>query len=142
MSSTRSRSAGLRIGKTARRKKRSSRNVSVLDGLREILVGRGEDAHVDVDHVLAADARDLARLQRAQHLGLRDEVHVADLVEKERAAVRLLEEPAALEHRAGERAPLVAEQLALDELARDRRAVDLDEGLVRRADRAGGWRAR
>ena len=63
-----------------------------LDRLREILVRRGEHAHVDVHHVLAADARDLAGLERAEHLGLRDEVHVADLVEEERAAVGLLEE--------------------------------------------------
>ena len=94
MSSTRSRSAGLRIGKTSRRKKRSSRKRPRFDRLAEVLVRRGEDAHVDVDHVLAADARDLAGLQRAQHLGLRDEIHVADLVEEERAAVRLLEEAA------------------------------------------------
>ena len=69
---------------------------AALDGLAEILVRRGEHAHVDVDDVLAADARDLAGLQRAQHLRLRDEVHVADLVEEERAAVRLLEEAAPL----------------------------------------------
>jgi hypothetical protein len=35
-----------------------------------------------------ADARDLALLQRAQHLGLRGEGHVADLVEEQRAVVR------------------------------------------------------
>ena len=42
--------------------------------------------------------------------------------------------------RAGERAALVAEELALDELARDRRAVHLDEGRALRAARAGGSR--
>jgi hypothetical protein len=56
-----------------RRKKRSSRNVPALDRLGEVLVRRREHAHVDVHDVLAADARDLARLERAQHLGLRDE---------------------------------------------------------------------
>src|SRR5262249_14212398 len=61
---------------------------------------------------------------------LRHEVHVADLVEEEGAAVRLLEEAAPLLLRTGERAALVAEQLALDELARDGRAVDLHEGPV------------
>ena len=142
MSSTRSRSAGLRMGKTARRKKRSSRKVPVVDALREVLVRRRQHAHVDVDDVLAADARDLPRLHRAQHLGLRHEVHVADLVEEERPAVRLLEEAAALLLRAGEGAPLVAEELTLDELARDGRAVDLHERVRRRAARGGGWRAR
>ena len=45
-------------------------------------------------------------------------VHVADLVEEQRAAVRLLELAAPLLRGAGERALLVAEQLALDQLAR------------------------
>ncbi len=84
MSSTRSRRAGLRIGNTARRKNRSSRNRPVSTALAEVLVGRGEHAHVDVDHVLAADARDLPRLDGPQDLGLRDEIHVADLVEEQR----------------------------------------------------------
>ena len=105
----------------------------------EILVGRGEHAHVDVDHVLAADADDLAGLQRAEHLGLRGEIHVADLVEEERAAVGLLEEAALPRLRAGERAALVAEELALDELARDGRAVHLDERrVVARAEAVDG----
>ena len=43
--------------------------------------------------------------------------------------------------RAGERAALVAEELALDELARDGRAVDLDERVVRRAGERR-WMAR
>ena len=53
--------------------------------------------------------------------------HVADLVEEQRAAVGQLDEAdlAALRGRVG--ALLVAEQLALDQLARDRRAVDGDE---------------
>lgn len=62
-----------------------------LHGLVQILVRGSENAHVDMDHVLAADARDVARLYGAKHFGLRDEVHVADLVEKERSTVGLLE---------------------------------------------------
>ena len=45
-------------------------------------------------------------------------------------AVRELEAPRLAGDGAGERAALVAEKLALDELLRDRRAVDLDERLV------------
>jgi len=41
--------------------------------------------------LLAADARDHARLEDAQHLGLRSGVHVADLVEEERASRGQLE---------------------------------------------------
>jgi hypothetical protein len=69
-------------------------------------------------------------LQRAQHLGLRREIHVADLVEEQRAAVGLLEEAALSPLRASERAALVTEQLALDQLTRDGRAVHFDERRV------------
>ena len=67
--------------------------------------------------------------------------HVADLVEEERAAVRLLEAAAALRDRAGEGALLVAEQLALHELGGHRGAVHLHERLRRAAARGRGSRA-
>ena len=79
------------------------------------------------DRLLAADALQLAVLQDAQQLGLRRFVQVADLVEKDRAAVGQLELAAAHRRRAGERPLFVAEQLALDELGRNGRAVDLHE---------------
>ena len=66
-------------------------------------------------------------LQRAQHLGLRLQAHVGDLVEEDRAAVGGLEAAAPIADRAGEGALHVAEQLALDQLFGDRGAVDLDE---------------
>ena len=96
----------------------------------QILVRRGDDADVDLDRLAAADALELALLEHAQHLRLRVRVHVADLVEEQRAAIGELELAAALLGRAGERALLVAEQLALDQLGRDRRAVELHERPV------------
>ena len=45
------------------------------------------DAHVHLDRLVAADALDLVLLEHAQHLRLGGEVHVADLVEEQRAAV-------------------------------------------------------
>ena len=56
--------------------------------------------------------------------------HVADLVEEERAAVALLELADPLAVGPGERALLVAEQLALQQALRDGRAVDRQERLV------------
>ena len=67
------------------------------------------------------------RLQHAQQPGLGLERHVADLVEEQGAALGLLEPPDLARIGAGERALLVTEQLALDQLARDRRHVDRDE---------------
>src|SRR5207247_8469108 len=58
------------------------------------------------------------------------QAHVADFVQEERAAVGELELPAAARERAREGALLVAEQLGLDQLVRDRGAVDLDERLL------------
>ena len=90
-------------------------------------MGRRDDAHVGLDRRAPADRRVLALLQHAQQPRLRLERHVADLVEEQRAALGLLE--AALRARlgAGEGALLVAEQLALDQFARDRRHVDRHE---------------
>jgi hypothetical protein len=48
-----------------------------------------------------------------QHLGLKRRFHLGDLVEKDRARVRLLELADTRRRRAGERALLVTEQLAL-----------------------------
>ena len=79
------------------------------------------------DRPRAADPFDLAFLDRAQQLGLQVRLEVADLVEEQRAAVGQLELADALLDRAGERALFVAEQRALDQLARNRRDVDGDE---------------
>src|SRR5439155_9877412 len=101
---------------------------ALLDEDAQILVGRRDDAHVGLDRRAAADGRVLALLQDAQEPRLRLHRHVADLVEKERAALGLLETAGAAGVGAGEGALLVAEQFGFDEIARDRRHVDGDEG--------------
>ena len=58
---------------------------------REIAVGRGDEAHVDLDRLVAADALERPLLEDAQQLDLRRQRDLADLVEEERAAVGLLE---------------------------------------------------
>ena len=63
-------------------------------------------------------------------MACRSGLQIADLVEEERAAVGQLELADALLQRAGERALLVAEQRALDELARNGGDVDRDERRV------------
>ncbi len=65
-----------------------------------------------------ADSLEPALLQHAQQLGLHRQGDLADLVEKDRAAVRQLEPALALADRAGERSFLVAEQLALQQAIR------------------------
>ncbi len=66
--------------------------LAALDRRLEILVGRGEEAHVDAERVLAADRAHALVLQHAQELHLQRERQLADLVEEERAAVRLADQ--------------------------------------------------
>jgi hypothetical protein len=98
--------------------------------LLEVLVRRRDHAHVALQGLVATDAVELAVRQHAQQPRLQVEGHVADLVEKQRAAVGLLEAAAAHGLRAGEGAALVAEEFALEQVLRDRRGVDRDEGAL------------
>ena len=100
---------------------RSSRNSPLRDAIFQVLVRGGDDAHVDLDRRLATDAIELALGQHAQQSRLQRQAHVADLVEEQRAAVGLLEAPAAQRVGAGERALLVAEQFRFQQLARESR---------------------
>ena len=58
----------------------------------EVARGRRQDAHVDLDGPLAADAVIALVGQHAQDLGLGRQRHVGDLVEEQRAAMRMLEQ--------------------------------------------------
>ena len=127
MSSRRSRSGGTEIGTTFSRKYRSSRNRPALISAGRSLLVAASDARVHPDARRSADGLHHLLLQHAQHLGLRLQAHVADLVEEDRAAVRQLELAAPICHGAGERAAHVPEELALDQLLGNGRAVDLDE---------------
>ena len=88
-----------------------------------------------------AERVDFALLEEAQQLGLEVEPDVADLVEEEGAAVGAADDAREGRVGAGEGAAAVAEQLALEHVARHRGAVERHErpaGAVRGAmDRAG-----
>ena len=86
-------------------------------------------ADVDLDRVRVADALELALLQHAQQLRLQRRAHRPDLVEEERALVRLLEPSLPRADRAGERAADVAEELRLEQRFRNRAAVERDEAV-------------
>ena len=123
----RARSGGISISTTRRRKYRSLRNWPAADHRGEIAVRRGDEAHVGGQRLAAADALELALLHEPQQLALQRQRQLADLVEEQRAAVRRLDLADHARVGAGVRAALVAEQLALDERGRQRRAVDVDE---------------
>ena len=56
---------------------------AVGDARVEVLVGRGDHAHVDADQLASADAEELALGQHAQQSRLQRRRHVADLVEEQ-----------------------------------------------------------
>src|SRR5690606_40117485 len=80
--------------------------------------------------VLAAQPLELAILHHAQQLFLHFHRGGGDLVEKERAAVGLLEPALTSLGSAGERALLVAEEFRVEQVVRQRAAIDLYERLV------------
>ena len=76
------------------------------------------------------------RFEEAEQLGLEVEADVADLVEEEGAARGGADDAGERDLRAGERALAVAEQLALEHVARDRGAVERVERAVGAVGRA------
>src|SRR5439155_732647 len=96
----------------------------------QITIRRRQHPDVERDPLVAADALDHALLQDAQQLRLQWIGHVPDLVEEQRAAVGELELAGAVALRAGEGAPGVAEELALQEVGRDGGAVERHEEAV------------
>src|SRR5207247_9271457 len=69
-----------------------------------------------------------ARPERAEQLRLHRERQLAQLVEKQDAAVGERDDAGVRAHRARKRAALVTEQLALGESVGERRAIDGNEG--------------
>jgi len=96
----------------------------------EVFVCRGDDAHIGLDGLVAADAGERPVLQHAQEFALDGERHVADLVEKEGAAVALLEPADTLGAGPGEGTFFVTEEFAFEEIFRNGRAIDGKERTV------------
>ena len=113
--------------------------LSLLGEPQQVAIGGGDDADVDLDGLRPADALESAFLEHAQQFGLHGQRDLADLVEKDRAAVRQLEPALALTGRAGERPLLVAEELAFEQRLRQGRAIDGDERGVRGAAMLREW---
>jgi hypothetical protein len=94
------------------------------------LVRRRHQAHIDADRAGRAHGQHLAGFERAEELHLERRVHIAELVEKERPAVGLGEEPGRVAHGAGERPALMAKQRRFEQARRERPAVHGDKRLA------------
>ena len=89
----------------------------------QVVLAGGDHAAVEGNGLVGADALDAALLQGAQQLDLHGHRHALDLVEEQRAAMRMLELAHAHLVGAGEGAGLVAEEFALDQVLRQAAAV-------------------
>ena len=82
----------------------------------QVAIGGGDHANVDTRlRFVRADGLDLAVLEKPQQQGLHAQAHLADFVEKQRAAMRELELAALVAVGAGEAAFDVSEELRLEE---------------------------
>ena len=96
----------------------------------EVPVGRRDDPDVALDRAALADGGVLTLLEQAEELHLGGQRELADFVEEQRPALGRRDDSTTSRVGAGERAAGVPEELALDELERNRAAVDRDEGVV------------
>ena len=96
----------------------------------EVAIRRRHNPHVHAPRQRLAESPQLAFLNHAQHLGLSAWGELAHLVEKQRPAVRLLEDTGALRHGASEGSAAVAEELGFNQVVRQRRAVERAKRFV------------
>ena len=80
--------------------------------------------------IVVAEATKSLLLEHLEDLRLHARVEIADLVEEQRAARGLFELAGLALHGAGERPPLVSEQLGFEQLLGECRAVERDERPV------------
>lgn len=85
--------------------------LSVCDHFVQVLVGRGDDAHVAFELFDPAEPPELSFLQHTEQLHLHHRRHLADLIEKQRALLGRLDQPFLVRARSSERALHVPEEL-------------------------------
>ena len=90
---------------------------------------RGNNTYVNIDRLRRAHRPHGTVLQHTQQLRLQRQRHVAYLIEKQAATISCLKQPLLRGGGTGERAFRVPEQLALQQLLGNSRAVDRHEWL-------------
>ena len=103
---------------------------TVFNALLQILMRGSNHTDIGFDRRVAAHAVEVTIAQHTQQAGLQIERHVANLIEKQRAAIGLLKAATSHGLRTGEGPALVAEQLAFQQVFGNGSGVDGDEGPV------------
>src|SRR5579862_2277841 len=102
----------------------------------ELLVGRGDHAHVYIGRLIGANRLEPLLLEHTQNLGLGTHTHVADFVEKQGAVISRSELADFVFAGAGKTTLGVPEELGFDEFLGNGGAIDFNKRLV--AAEAGG----
>src|SRR4051812_3856844 len=89
-----------------------------------------DHANIDGDALAGSDRFNSLVLKSAQDLGLKLNGKVADLIQKERASLGLLEFSGKGAHSPGEGTLFMAEERGFQKCGRNRRAVDRDKGTL------------
>ena len=92
--------------------------------LQRITIGGADKAHIGLHQLAAANRLKRTGLDEAQQLALQRQIHFANFIQKQRAAIRRPRRTHAVRHRAGKGAAHMAEDFAFNQILRDRRAVD------------------
>ena len=96
----------------------------------ELAAGGGDEADVGLDGLAAPGPEEPAVLEGVDELALEGQRNISDLFEEQGAAMGQLEPAELAPLGADERPRLVPEQLGLEQLPGQRRAVELEEGPV------------
>ena len=96
----------------------------------QVDVRRGNDADVDINGFLPAQAFNLTLLQKPQKASLAVDRQVTNLVQKQRAAASRFDTPYPALRRTGKGAAFVAKKLRLNKIAGDSSAVNCDKWKI------------
>src|SRR5439155_25744139 len=100
------------------------------DARRQVAVRGGDDAHVGFERAGPSQTLELTLLEDTEKFRLNHRTHLSDLVKEQRSSRGLLDAADLGRDRAGKRPLLVSEQLRLEKLFGERRAIDRDERLA------------
>ena len=96
----------------------------------QVAIGCGHQTDINFLRLRAAKAFEFPLLQGAQKFWLNFQRNVSHLVQKQRALICQLKPSGLLHNRAGESAPLMAKQFALEQTRGNRRTVELYQGPI------------
>lgn len=98
--------------------------------LRQVTIGRSDDADIDREGTGATNALELSFLQDTQELGLEIQRQLPNLIQEERAPIGQLETAQLAHHSASKGTFFVPKQLTFDQARRDGGTVELYQWLA------------